>query len=245
MIERIYILCLIIIIKSEVWAITHCLGLGHDTMVCAVCLSVFSLKWSNISCQYYSIISITYLRAFAVYLCYVINRTVKWFVSIHCTDINLNQWCFIVMPWYMCIAFRCDELFLPEILDCLHHALSMYYVYTSWCDHISFMCLTLLSAAHDGGYCTDNYFNFLDLKYLNIDTSSKVLKKCFVAIFMTNQLSFRYRICVDSTTSFRVNWWCRNSHNHKKSLGQYDLICVLLQLPSICNQNVNAFGMSL
>ena len=41
MIERIYILCLIIIIKSEVWTITHCLGLGHETMVCAVCLFVF------------------------------------------------------------------------------------------------------------------------------------------------------------------------------------------------------------
>ena len=44
MIERIYILCLIIIIKSEVWTVTHCLGLGHETMVCAVCLSIFSLK---------------------------------------------------------------------------------------------------------------------------------------------------------------------------------------------------------
>ena len=41
MIERIYILCLVIIIKSEVWTITHCLGLGHATIVCAVCLSVF------------------------------------------------------------------------------------------------------------------------------------------------------------------------------------------------------------
>ena len=39
MIEIIYILCLIIIIKSEVWTITHCLGLGHETMVSAVCLS--------------------------------------------------------------------------------------------------------------------------------------------------------------------------------------------------------------
>ena len=37
----IYILCLIIIIKSEVWTIIHCLGLGHETMVCAVCLSIF------------------------------------------------------------------------------------------------------------------------------------------------------------------------------------------------------------
>ena len=41
MIERIYILCLIIIIKSEVWTITHCLLLGHETMVCTVCLSIF------------------------------------------------------------------------------------------------------------------------------------------------------------------------------------------------------------
>ena len=41
MIERIYILCLIIIIKSEVWTITHCLGLGHETMVSAVNISIF------------------------------------------------------------------------------------------------------------------------------------------------------------------------------------------------------------
>ena len=26
--------------KLEVWTINHCLGLGHETMVCAVCLSV-------------------------------------------------------------------------------------------------------------------------------------------------------------------------------------------------------------
>ena len=47
MIERIYILHLVIIIKSEVWTITHCLGLGHETMVCAVCLSIFfwHVRW--------------------------------------------------------------------------------------------------------------------------------------------------------------------------------------------------------
>ena len=44
MIENIYIICLIVIIKSEVWTITHCLGLGHETMVCAVCLSIFLRK---------------------------------------------------------------------------------------------------------------------------------------------------------------------------------------------------------
>ena len=42
--ERIYIFCLIIIIKSEVWTITRCLWLGHETMVCAVCLSIFFWK---------------------------------------------------------------------------------------------------------------------------------------------------------------------------------------------------------
>ena len=41
MIKRIYILCLFIIIKSEVWTFTHCLGLGYETMVSAVYLSIF------------------------------------------------------------------------------------------------------------------------------------------------------------------------------------------------------------
>ena len=44
MIEIIYILCLIIMINSEVWTITHCLGLGHETMVSVVCLSIFFLN---------------------------------------------------------------------------------------------------------------------------------------------------------------------------------------------------------
>ena len=47
MIEIIYILCLIIIIKSEVWTVTHCLGLDHETMVCAVCLSIFLLRGNS------------------------------------------------------------------------------------------------------------------------------------------------------------------------------------------------------
>ena len=52
MIERIYILCLIIIIKSEVWTIAYCLGLGNETMVCAVCLSIFLLS-ANYFCLFY------------------------------------------------------------------------------------------------------------------------------------------------------------------------------------------------
>ena len=38
------LICLTIIIKSEVWTIIiHCLGLGDETMVCAVCLFIFFL----------------------------------------------------------------------------------------------------------------------------------------------------------------------------------------------------------
>ena len=33
------------------WTITHCLGLGHETMVCAVCLSIFLWsKYTNYTC---------------------------------------------------------------------------------------------------------------------------------------------------------------------------------------------------
>ena len=41
MIVRISVLYLNIIIKSEVWPICHCLGLGHETIICSVCLSIF------------------------------------------------------------------------------------------------------------------------------------------------------------------------------------------------------------
>ena len=41
LIVRICVLHLIIVMKSEVWLICHCLGLGHDTMVWAVCLAIF------------------------------------------------------------------------------------------------------------------------------------------------------------------------------------------------------------
>ena len=52
-----YILSLIIIIKSEVWTIIHCLWLGHGTMVCPVCLSLFLVILLLGSCIYLSWIS--------------------------------------------------------------------------------------------------------------------------------------------------------------------------------------------
>ena len=56
-IVRICALYLIISIKLEVWSIYHCLGLGHETMVCAVCLSIFryigwmSADWKHPTCR--------------------------------------------------------------------------------------------------------------------------------------------------------------------------------------------------
>ena len=41
MIVRICKIYHIIIVESEVWPNCHCLGLGHETKVCTVCLSIF------------------------------------------------------------------------------------------------------------------------------------------------------------------------------------------------------------
>ena len=43
-IVKIPVLDFIVIIKLEVWPISSSLGLGHETMVCAVCLSIFLYK---------------------------------------------------------------------------------------------------------------------------------------------------------------------------------------------------------
>ena len=45
MIEIIYILCRIIIIKSEIRTITHCLGLGHETMKCFALYNFRFFSW--------------------------------------------------------------------------------------------------------------------------------------------------------------------------------------------------------
>ena len=93
MIERIYILCLIIIIKSDVWTIIHCLGLGHETMVCAVCLSIF--LWYSLPLKFLSgvpdlwdrnkILSGGDLSHYQVPHCIRVFFYFVWFVFIHHT----------------------------------------------------------------------------------------------------------------------------------------------------------------
>ena len=47
--DNIYMLCLIIIINSEVWTITHCLGSGQETMLSTVCLNIFLCMYTKAS----------------------------------------------------------------------------------------------------------------------------------------------------------------------------------------------------
>ena len=48
LIVRICVLYFIIIIKSAVWLICHCVGLGHETMVCAVSFyREKQIKWTD------------------------------------------------------------------------------------------------------------------------------------------------------------------------------------------------------
>ena len=47
--EYLYYLHSIVIIKSEIWIINYCLKLGHEIVVCAVCLVMFFLSWQHFS----------------------------------------------------------------------------------------------------------------------------------------------------------------------------------------------------
>ena len=69
------------IIKPEVWIINHCLGLGHETMVCAVCLTMFLS--SNLLSKYhlfYSCICPCFLSNGA----FVCNLIIQIFCQVLC-----------------------------------------------------------------------------------------------------------------------------------------------------------------
>ena len=58
MIVRIRVLYIIIIMKSEVWLICHCLGLGHEIMVNMRSMSFYILIWKIYSSHYIKFIQI-------------------------------------------------------------------------------------------------------------------------------------------------------------------------------------------
>ena len=65
------VLYLIIIIKSEVWIINHCLGLGHETMVCAVCLTMFLSMYHSTKLTIFTILS-------PVFQSWIHTNVVRW-----------------------------------------------------------------------------------------------------------------------------------------------------------------------
>ena len=97
---REYTLGLIIIIKSEVWTIIHCLGLGHETMVCAVCLSIFLSNKNMITMQESTIKLCTYI---------INNQSVyapsQWETSLHCN--NVSHWLGAYLYWSPYHELKC------------------------------------------------------------------------------------------------------------------------------------------
>ena len=80
---NIYVLCLIIIIKLWVWTITHCLGLRHETLVCAVCLSVFFCIYVYMDGHVYTLGTTTNIQNFneetiVSHTANTINQTSIW-----------------------------------------------------------------------------------------------------------------------------------------------------------------------
>ena len=112
MIERIYILCLIIIIKSEVWTITHCLGLGHETMVCAVCLSIFLCRMTpRDSCKpTYSTLGI---MRFSDVNVYIISKLMFRVCKGDVLDIFRTYFTFI-LEIHNHFTRQCDYLHVPK-----------------------------------------------------------------------------------------------------------------------------------
>ena len=97
---------LIIILKSDVWSICHCLGVGHEKMVCALCLSIFLfLRYKQYS---FSVVTIAYengnVHNFIFFAKIVRGRLPK----LH------------VMQWYIAIKPTCGP----------HYAVLMWMNYT-------------------------------------------------------------------------------------------------------------------
>ena len=139
---REYILCLIIIIKSEVWTIIHC-GLGHETMVCTVCLYSYELEWEIPS------VILIYIFCAAPLCCscseYIYQSLSQQF---HCYDI------------FMLITVI---IFVYEINTSLQLSLFSFY-YCHWCQydcHTQYMTTVIMWKA----FCKFEHWNMVYLSH--------------------------------------------------------------------------------
>ena len=108
---REYTLCLIIIIKSEVWTIIHCLGFGHETMVCAVCLSLILLiSLNHANTAYLDILVISlYILHFEYYIqLYIDKKDIHILNAPYNTRMSMfhivsNVYCFFNIGCNLCV----------------------------------------------------------------------------------------------------------------------------------------------
>ena len=79
----------LLVIKSEIWIINHLLGLGHETMVCAVCLTVFLLIWirpNQIYCISKMAFSVNICPNLLYWNCIISSRGLHWIKKIYFCD---------------------------------------------------------------------------------------------------------------------------------------------------------------
>ena len=110
--SREYILCLIIIIKSEIWTIIHCYRIGHETIVCILMMHMinylitymYSLSNSNVTYLFHRIACVVYIYIYiyivALHLIYtwVFHQLISYFSQKMYPDIHLSTIDFVNHP---------------------------------------------------------------------------------------------------------------------------------------------------
>ena len=103
------VLYLIIIIKPEVYIINHCLGLGHETMVCALCLTMFFFLKALVVCAVTAAIFVDFrLKKPNVFSQHIGKK--NW----------LSEFCRTNPPVLKCISIFCVNYFLRYYLMMQH-----------------------------------------------------------------------------------------------------------------------------
>ena len=101
---REYILGLIVIIESEVWIIIHCLELGHETVVCAVCLFIY--LWWKIGSDLHPYRFPCVNEATIKNMSKEITCKAKWiFYGMHCNCFSIQSICVFNTAFRLCKSF--------------------------------------------------------------------------------------------------------------------------------------------
>ena len=108
MIVRKYVFYLTVILKSEVGTVCYCLGLGHEAMACAVCLSIF-LRMVAISASG---------EIMCKFVSYEYFRNLICKILLCLAVISWNGHCFLHILWW-----------IYKYMDIVHNELTGRFVY--------------------------------------------------------------------------------------------------------------------